>query len=107
MITLLNAESLKNKEHKLIDLKTVNKAGLGHETGNGGDSHLSRYLLAKHVAEVTLKKVSKSKLQAIFWDATEKHLSKIVEKLDLTCIQTKENRNIPTLEFLKVCGDTL
>jgi hypothetical protein len=42
----------------------------GHETGNGGDTHLSRYLLAQHIAEVTLKRVTIQKLEKIFTEKT-------------------------------------
>lgn len=40
----------------------------GHETGNGGDAHLSRYLLAQHIAEVTVRRISPKKIKEIFFD---------------------------------------
>lgn len=38
----------------------------GHETGNGGDVHFSRYLSAKQFAEVIMKNVTAAKLKEIF-----------------------------------------
>ncbi len=40
----------------------------GHETGNGGDTHLSRYLLAKQIAEVITRNLTGAKLKEIFPD---------------------------------------
>lgn len=50
----------------LISLASSVIVHAGHDTGNGGDSHLSRYLLAQHIAEVTTKRVSPKKLRKIF-----------------------------------------
>ena len=49
----------------------------GHETGNGGDTHLSRYLMAQQIAEVMTRKVSREKIKQIF---TNQDLYSIVSR---------------------------
>lgn len=52
----------------LVSLIGSVMAFAGHETGNGGDSHLSRYLLAKQIAEVITRNPTDTKLKEIFPD---------------------------------------
>jgi predicted Zn-dependent protease len=66
----------------------------GHETGNGGDSHISRYLLAQHIAQVTTNRTSEAKVKQLFTDLE-------LEKVTLKYIK-KWPQAISELEFEEV-----